>query len=196
MKEKISVQDFCTEFKSKKIQNNKITPNGIDDFLAEKLEISPYISFDDKRKIAKMVVETNMTEEYGVKKIDSVGQFVSFVIAMIAVHTNLQFDTENAIGDYDLLSECGVLEHILAQFQKDYAECEVILKMVNADTLADNHLSFIVAEFLDGILDKLDGVGDTIKGVVEKIDLDKIINLGLNENEIAKVKSLLNKFGK
>lgn len=193
---KITVKDFCEEFKNKKIQNSKITPTGIEDFIAEKLEITPYISFNDKRRIAKMVIETNTTEEYGIKKIDSVGQFISFVIAMIAAHTSLQFNTDNPTGDYDLLSECGVLEHILAQFQKDYAECEVILKMTNADVLADNHLSFVVAEFLDGILDKLDGVGDTIKGVVEQIDLDKIMNLGLNENEIAKVKSLLNKFGK
>lgn len=193
---KITVKDFCEEFKNKKIQNSKITPTGIEDFIAEKLEITPYISFNDKRRIAKMVIETNTTEEYGIKKIDSVGQFISFVIAMIAAHTSLQFNTDNPTGDYDLLSECGVLEHILAQFQKDYAECEVILKMINADVLADNRLSFVVAEFLDGILDKLDGVGDTIKGVVEKIDLDKITNFGLNENEIAKVKSLLNKFGK
>ena len=193
---KITVKDFCEEFKNKKIQNNKITPTGIEDFIAEKLEITPYISFDDKRRIAKMVIETNTTEEYGIKKIDSVGQFISFVIAMIAAHTSLQFNTENPTGDYDLLSACGVLEHILAQFQKDYAECEVILKMTNADVLADNHLSFVVAGLLDGLLDKLDGVGDTIKSVVEKIDLNKITNLGLNENEIAKVKSLLNKFGK
>ena len=193
---KITVKDFCEEFKNKKIQNSKITPTGIEDFIAEKLEITPYISFNDKRRIAKMVIETNTTEEYGIKKIDSVGQFVSFVIAMIAAHTSLQFNTDNPTGDYDLLSECGVLEHILAQFQKDYAECEVILKMINADVLADNHLSFVVAEFLDGLSDKLDGVGDTIKSVVEKIDLNKITNLGLNENEIAKVKSLLNKFGK
>lgn len=193
---KITVKDFVQEFIDKKIQNNKITPNGIGDFIAEKLEIAPYIPFNDKRKIARMIVETNMTEEYGVKKIDSVGQFVSFVMAMIAAHTNLQFNAENPTGDYDLLSECGVLEHILAQFQKDYAECEVILKMVSTDALVDNHLSFIIAEFLDGILDKLDGVGDTIKGVIEKIDLDKMMNFGLNENEIAKIKSLLNKFGK
>lgn len=193
---KIRVKDLCEEFKNKKIQNNKITPNGIGDFLTEKLEITPYIPFDDKRKIAKMIIETNMTEEYGIKKIDSVGQFVSFVIAMIVAHTNLQFNAENLTGDYDLLAECGVLEHILAQFQKDYAECEVILEMAHADALADNHLSFVVAKFLDGILDQFDGVGDAIKGMVEKIDLDKMMNLGLNENEIVKVKSLLNKFGK
>lgn len=196
MKEKIDVKSFVEEYVEKRIENTKYQPDAIEHFIQEKLEIAPYIPFDDKRKIAKMIVETNMTEEYGIKKIDSVGQFISFVIAMIAAHTNLQFNAENPTGDYDLLSECGVLEHILAQFQKDYAECEVILKMVNADTLADNHLNFVIAEFLDGILDKLDGVGDTIKGVIEKIDLDKMMNLGLNENEIAKVKSLLNKFGK
>ena len=195
MKEKISVKTLVQEFKDKKIQNNKVTPNGINDFLDSKLEVTPYISFKDKREIAEMVVSQNTTAEYNVKKIDSASEFVGFIVATLIAHTNLSFG-QNAFEDYDVLSESGLLEHIIATFKKDFDECNVVLQMVRNDMLADNNLSVVVAKFLDGVLDKLDDFGDTIKDVVEKIDLDKLIGLGLNENEMAKVKSLLNKYVK
>lgn len=195
MKEKISVKTLVQEFKDKKIQNNKVTPNGINDFLDSKLEVTPYISFADKREIAEMVVSQNTIDEYGVKKIDSASEFVGFIVATLIAHTNLSFG-QNAFEDYDVLSESGLLEHIIATFKKDFDECNVVLQMVRNDMLADNNLSVVVAKFLDGVLDKLDDFGDTIKDVVEKIDLDKLIGLGLNENEMAKVKSLLNKYVK
>ena len=195
MENKINVREFVQEFKDKKIQNNKITPTGIEDFITDKLEIKPYISFIDKRKIAEMVVSQNTIDEYGVKKINSTSEFVGFIVAMLTTHTNLGFGT-NPIEDYDALSESGVLEYILATFKKDFDECEVVLQMVRGDVLADNNLNVVVAKFLDGILEKLDSVGDTIKGVVGKIDLDKIMGLGLNEKEMDGLKKLLNKFGK
>lgn len=195
MENKITVVEFVQEFKEKKIMNTKIEPDAVEKFIKEKLEITPYISFTDKRKIAEMVVSQNTINEYGVIKIDSTSEFIGFIIAMLTAHTNLCFG-ENPIEDYDVLSESGVLEYILATFKKDFDECNVVLQMVRNDVLADNNLSVVVAKFLDGILEKLDGVGDTIKGVVEKIDLDKFTGLGLDEKEMDGLKKLLNKFSK
>ena len=44
----------------------------------------------------------------------------------------VEINAENPIADYDMLSECGLLEVILAQFEKDYAECDIVFKMVLA----------------------------------------------------------------
>lgn len=195
MENKIIVKELVQEFKDKKIQNSKAMPTGIEDFINSKLKIKPYIPFTDKRKIAEMVISQNTIDEYGVKKIDSTHEFVGFIIATLAAHTNLGFGA-NPIEDYDALSESGLLEHILATFKKDFDECNVVLQMVRNDVLADNNLNTVVAKFLDGILEKLDGVGDTIKGIVEKIDLDKFTGLGLNEKEINGLKKLLNKYVK
>lgn len=195
MENKITVVELVNEFKEKKIMNTKIEPNAVEKFIKEKLEITPYISFTDKRKITEMVVNQNITDEYGVIKIDSVSEFIGFIVAMLAAHTNLGFGT-NPSEDYDLLSESGLLEYIIATFKKDFDECNALLQMVRNDVLADNSLSVVVAKFLDGILEKLDGVGDTLKGVVEKIDLDKLMGLGLNEKEMDGLKKLLNKFTK
>lgn len=195
MENKIIVKEFVQEFKEKKITNTKFEPNAVESFIKEKLEIKPYISFTDKRKIAEMVVNQNITDEYGVIKLDSTSEFVGFIIAMLTAHTNLCFGP-NPIEDYDALSESGLLEYILATFKKDFDECKAVLQMVRNDALVDNNLSVVVAKFLDGVLEKLDGVGDTIKGIVEKIDLDKFTGLGLDEKELNGLKKLLHKYSK
>lgn len=193
MKEKISVKDFVSEFKARNIKNDRITPHAIEDYVSEKLDIITYIPFTEKYKIAKMVVENNMTEEYNVKRIDRTSEFVGFVVSMLEAHTNLTTGT-NPVEDYDALSESGLLEYVIATFQKDYQDCSTVLQMVRDDALAENNLSAVVGKFLDEVLDRLDDVGDALKGVIEKVDLDKMMNMGLNENEMAKVKSLLNKY--
>ena len=106
MENKITVVELVQEFKEKKIMNTKFEPDAVENFIKEKLEITPYISFTDKRKIAEMVVSQNTTDEYGVKKIDSTSEFVGFIIAMLVAHTNLGFG-QNVTEDYDALSESG-----------------------------------------------------------------------------------------
>jgi len=191
---KVNIEQLIQEFNEKQIKNDRITPNGVENFLKEKINIKKYTTFEEKKQIANTIIATNIIKENGIKKVDSAGQFLGFVVAMFVAHTDLDFS--EPIKSYDLLCEAELIEPIIALFNKDYLESEVILKMMVSDVLADNSLSVVVAKFLDGVLDKLDDFGDTIKGVIEKIDLDKLMGLGLNENEMAKVKSLLNKYVK
>lgn len=194
MKEQISVRDLVAEFKTNKIQNTKAAPNAVNDFLKNKLSIIAYVPFMDKQKIIDMVLEQSMHEEYGIKKVDSVGQFVGFLVAMIMAHTNLQFDENAVIDDYDSLCEAGLVEPIVDMFRKDYDEAGVLLKMVLAQKLEDNNLAAIVAKFLDGILDRLDGVGEVPKEAVGNIDLQKLIGTDFKEEDLAALKSLLDIF--
>ena len=143
-----------------------------------------------------MVVAANITEENGIKKIDSAGQFVGFIAAMLIAHTNLEIDAENPIEDYDLICEAGLLEPIVAQFQKDYTECEVLLKMVVADTLEDNNLSAVVARFLDGILDNVDNIADAFKGIIEDVDINNLLGGNFQAEDLAKLKGFLDKYNK
>jgi hypothetical protein len=92
------------------------------------------------------------------------------------------------------LSESGLLEPIIAQFQKSYSECEAILKMTAADALADNNLNAVVARFLDGILDKLDVVGDGLKNMIESIDLNSILGKDFTEENLSQLKGFLDRY--
>ena len=190
----MKIANFIEEFNNKKIQNTPVNPNAVAEYLSTTLEIKTYIPFNTKKQIAEMIVEQNSTVENGIVKIGSVGQFIGFIMAMIAAHTNLEINTKDPISDYDILSESGLLEVIIAQFEKSYSECEVILKMTAADALADNNLNAVVARFLDGILDKLDGVGDGLKNILESIDLKSILGSNFNEEDLSHLKGFLDKY--
>ena len=188
----MNVQDFIQEFVDKKISNTKIQPNAVEEFIKSKLTIRTFIPFLEKRQIVELVVSANTTEEYNIKKIDSVGQFVGFVTSMLITHTDLEIDQVNPIKSYDALSEAGLLEPIIACFQNDYSECEVLLKMTVADVLADNELNVVVAKFLDGILDKLDGVGNVLKGALDGFDLQSVIG-NFHQEDLNKLRGFLDK---
>lgn len=191
MKEKIQVRVFTEEFINRKISNNRATPNAIEDFINEKLDITTYLPFNTKREIVDMLVAQIITEEDGVKRVNSVAQFLSFIVTMVASHTTLAF-SDKPEEDYDALSKCGVLEHILAMFSKDYAEIDALLKAAIADELVDNNLNIIVGKFLNGILDKFYGVIDILKN----LDLSKLLGTNINEEEKAKFLGLIDKLKK
>ena len=190
----MKIADMLAEMKSKKVQNTQVNPDAVGAYLRKTLEIKTYVPFEDKKKIAEMIIAANLTEENGIKKINSAGQFVSFIVAMLTAHTSLQIDAENPIEDYDLLCEAGLLEPIVAEFQKDYAECEAILKMTAADELADNNLNAVVARFLDGILNKLDGFGDGLKKFVDGIDIGNLLGGKFDMKDLDRLKGFLDKY--
>ena len=182
------ITEFIKNYKNSKIQNTKSNPNAVSEYLQKKLEIKNYIPFREKRKIAEMVVAQNISEIYGIKKNDSINQYISFVVAMIASHTNLEFSTD-PVADYDLLSESGLLPQIIAEFKQDYDECDAILKMTLTSELADNNINVLVGRFLDSILKKLDGVSEMLKD----IDIKKVLGIDISKEDLAKLNGFLDK---
>lgn len=189
----MNIQDFIQEFVDKKISNTKINPNAIDDFIKSKLKIRTYIPFTEKCQIVELVVSANTTEEHGIKKIDSTRQFIGFIVSMLITHTDLELDQVDPIQSYDMLSEVGLIEPIIACFQKDYTECETLLKITVADALEYNNVNAVVARFLDGILKKLDGVGEMLKDSLGNLNIQDILG-DFNQEDLNKLKGFLNKF--
>jgi hypothetical protein len=101
----------------------------------------------------------------------------------------LEFDKAEPVQFYDALSKVGLIEPIIACFQKDYSECEILLKMIVADTLEDNNANVLIGHFLDAILKKVEGLSGVLNGVLGNLDLNEIFN----EENVAKIVGLLNK---
>ena len=194
MKEQIEIKVFVEEFANKKIMNTKLNDHAVEDFIREKLEITEYLPFEKKRELVQMIIEHVIREEDGVKKVDSVAQFLSFITSMLISHTNLKI--VSAEQDYDALNSCGLLEPIIAMFQKDFSECEALLKMSIADELADNNLSVVVSKFLHGILDKIDSFGEIVKGFAGNLDLSKLLGENIKEEDVAEILGFVNKYNK
>ncbi len=189
---KVVVKDFVNEFVEKKIMNNKINDHAVEDFIRSKLEIKKYLPFKDKRNLAEIVVGQNIQLIDGVKKYDNINSYIGLVVSALIAHTNLEFSAD-PIADYDLLAESGLLPLIIAEFKQSYDDCDVLLKMAIAYELEDNNLNVIVGKFLNGILGKLYGVGDMLKGFAENFDLSKLLGTNINEEEKAKFIGLIDK---
>ena len=187
------IKEFCEAYKAKKFMNLR---QGVDEraeWIKKELEIRTYIPFREKREIAEMIVAQNTKEIDGVKKNDSINQYVSFIVAMISAHTNLTF-SDDPVADYDLLAESGLLSQIVAEFQESYSECEIVLKMALAMELEDNSINVLVGKFLNGILQKLDVFGEGLKDKLGNIDLKEILGSDFKPEDLAKLKGFLDRY--
>ena len=187
----MDIKTFVENFNSKKFINTK---TGIDEkaeYLRKELEIKTYIPFREKRKIVETIVAQNINEVDGIKKYDSINAYIGLITATIIAHTNLEFSSD-PVADYDLLAESGLLSQIIAAFQESYNEFDVLLKMAVAAELEDNNINVLVGKFLNGISNKLDSVGETLKS----INIKDILGANFKEEDLANLKRLLDTFNK
>ena len=148
-----------------------------------------------KRKIIEVVVEQNTKEIDGIKKNDSINQYLSFVISMLSAHTNIEF-SEDPIADYDMLAESGLLSQIIAEFKESYDECDVLLKMELASKLEDNNINVLVGRFLNGILNKLDDFSGVLKDTFKDINVNDFLGKNFKDEDLAKLTSFLDRYNK
>ena len=191
----MKILDFISDFKEKKVTNTKLDPDAVSKYIRKELEVRDYIPFREKRMIAEMVVAQNIKEVDGIKKYDNIDSYIGFVVASIASHTNIEF-SDDPVADYDLLAESGLLPQIIAEFQSSHDEIDILLKMALASELEDNNVNILVGKFLNGILQKLDGVGDVLKDKLGDFDIKNILGANFKEEDLAKLSGFLNKYNK
>jgi hypothetical protein len=184
----MTIKEFVEAYKAKRFVMIKNNPEEISEYLKKELEIKTYIPFNTKRQVAEMIVKQNITEIDGVKKYDSIDGYMSFIMASITVHTNLE-PSKNPIADYDLLAESGLLTKIIAQFQNSHDEIDIILKMALAMELEDNNVNVLVGHFLN----EVSGTLDVLKEKLEKFDPQAFFGADIKKEDLAKFSSFLNK---
>lgn len=188
----MKITEFIENYHNAKVQNSKVNPNAVGEYLKRELEIKTYIPFREKRRVAEMIVAQNIKKIDGIKKYDDISSYVSLVVASIAVHTNLEFGN-NIIADYDLLAESGLLPQIIAEFQGSHEEIGILLKMAITSELEDNNVNVLVGHFLNSILEKLDGFSEVLKGKLENLDLKDVLG-DFKQEDLAQLKGFLDRF--
>ena len=137
------------------------------------LETKKYLPISEKRRIADAVIETCITDNNGFITVDSLDQYIMFTIAVISNYTNLEFGANgDYLSDYDRLCEAGLLDAVIATFEKEYARTNDILNMLLADKLQNNSAEASFAAITYGLNNSMDKVIDMLKNKIEKMDLD------------------------
>jgi hypothetical protein len=186
----MKITEFVEAFRKQKF-NVQVNPNAIGEYIKKTLEVKTYLPFAEKRHIVEMVVDKNTEEIDGVWKNDQIGQYVSFIVAMLHSHTSLEF-SDNPVDDYDTLSEMSLLMPIIETFRADYNDCETLLRMETTAKLEDNNINMLVGKFLYGLSEKLDVLLDNLGN----ISVADMFGGKFNEEDLAKLSSFLNKYNK
>lgn len=147
--------------------------------IAKLLDVKKYIGIEQKAYLAQLVLE-NCTEVVNNKiTINSLDRYILFTIAVIGMHTNLEFvdedDAEYSVTDgYDILCESGLLAKIIETFKDDYAACQEVLSMMTSDLMQHN-ITFEdqVNLFLDDIKNT---VNTAIENLVDQLNLDEMMD--------------------
>lgn len=189
----MTIKEFVENYKAKKFM---VTKNGVDEkveYLRKELEIKEYISFDEKKAIAKTVLEACSRIRDGVVVIDSIEKYLLFTMAMMSAYTNLDADDDVAISEaYDMLCSIRVddgtlLDAIIKTFEIEYARCNDILNMMTADLLAENNIEKQVGKFFTNISNKINKLGD---GLIDKLG---DFNMDLGQLDIDKLTNMISK---
>jgi hypothetical protein len=161
--------------------------------IAKEIEAQKYVGIEAKRHLASLVLDNCITVVDGEVHIDSVERYLLFTMAVISMHTNLEFSSEDdeeygAIDAYDALCEAGLLVKVIDTFKDDYASCQEVLNMMTTDRLQDNMtIEKKLGKFLDDIQDLL---GGAVSGLVDKLNIEDFMeNLPVDAEKII---SLLN----
>lgn len=183
------VNEFVKLYKDSKVQNTKINPNAVEEFIRSKLEIKTYLPFVEKRALCETVIEASCTKNGAIIEVDSVSRYILFTISVLQKYTNLTFentDGEDAIDQYDMLCRNGLLNYILECIAGEYEACNNILNMMMGDIDANNNN---VAAVFDKALKQV--LGSVDKLVVALADKVEDLELDLNQLDIDKYKGLL-----
>lgn len=160
--------------------------------IAKKIDVKPYISIEYKRELARLVLDNCTSVVDGEIHIDSVEKYLLFTIAVIGMHTNLEFayaedDEGGSIRDYDALCSSGLLVKIIDTFKDDYVACQEVLNMMTADRLQNNMtIEKKLYKFLDNIQEMLE---NGVNVLMDKLDLDALS--GLNQETLAQLYDLI-----
>ena len=188
------VNEFVKLYKDSKVQNTKLNPNAVEEFIRGKLEIREYLPFVEKRALCEQVLKASCKTKGAIVEVDSVSRYILFTLSMLTQYTNLEFentDDLDAIDQYDMLCQNGLLNPILGVIAGEYEACNNILNMMMADIDANNNnVAAVFDKALQRGLGHIDNLVDALVDKVNDLELD------LSQLDIDKIMGIIDKLPK
>lgn len=154
------------------------------------LETKKYLPIAEKRRIAESVIAACTINDNGFLKVDSLDKYIMFTIVVISNYTNLEFGLEgDYLSDYDKLCESGLLDSVIATFEKEYTRSNEVLNMMLVDKLQHNSMEASFASISNGVNNTLDKLIGLLSAKIDDMNLD--LN-NLNQDTINGLLSLMN----
>lgn len=111
------------------------------------MNIKKYVPYEEKiSDCNKIMNSTSWVTKNGITEfqVNTANRWCLFVMTFLMKYTTLDFNTENLLSDYNVLSSCGALDDMMAfisndkWLQREYAEYQTVFNMRAADYDAYN----------------------------------------------------------
>lgn len=188
----MKIEQFINDFKNGNVQNTKLAPNVVGEYIKNVLDVKDYVPFEEKRELCANVLNVcNTRDDNGLVKVDSVTRYIIFTISIISKYTNLEFssgkdDEVDSLDEYDMLCQSNLLNPILDVIGDEYVTCNNILNMMMSDIIANNNtIENVVGNTLVKLGDSIDGFISVLSDKVESMELD------LSQIDINKYKGII-----
>lgn len=129
-----------------------------DTYCKENIKVNSYVSFTEKKVIAKAAIEAaHLTKDGRIFK-DSAKEYSLNVCALLLAYTNLQIDDKNWAEEYDMLNQEGLISKILALIPKaEREEFSTVWQMVREDFWYNNgSISAVIGKVLDDAIKQME----------------------------------------
>lgn len=182
----MTIQELITFMSNSK--NKMLNTDQLQALLKKKLEVKEYLSIKIKKELVDTIVNECILYEDGVFKFNDIDKYICFTMKTLEAYTNLELSSDLE-EDYDLLCESKLLDSIINTFKKEYDDVNILLQMKCDYMLNGNSLESQIGKFLDGILEKVDVLVDSLSSKIDKFDPS---SLPFNSKDLKKLMQFIN----
>lgn len=174
---KITVNDFIKGYK------NKTTQAEMEQYMASKLAIKDYVSFNEKVGMANMITQLSCLDNNGNVHVNSAKRYQMYIISLFQLYTNIEFEERNTTEQYDELDKYGIIRYLIANIpEHELREYRGYTKMAFDDLMTNNYEAhaFItkkLADYFPKFSKILKPAIDNLADLISNIDLEQLKNL-------------------
>lgn len=135
---KYTVKSFCKKYNVANIIQAQ------EEFIEDVIN-KHYVPYETKITICEKIIESSYykkTEDGETKKlhINSPAQHMLYYLNLIKYYTNINIDFGNALEEFNMLNECGLLDVIISCIpDREHQEFSMILDMVKSDVIKNEY---------------------------------------------------------
>ena len=134
----------------------------IRDEMIKKHVVATYVPYETKIGESLHIIDTSCYKTVNDKKIfwiDSPMRYILFMKAVVMLYTDLEFDTTNAMIQFNLLEQYNIFEKIIECIGTDYEKFQAVLNMTLDDRMTNER----------SLAARFDSIGESIAMATEQV---------------------------
>ena len=170
----ITVKEFVNNLKNRSSDDARRV------YLEGTLAVKDYERYEVVCVICDQIIANSYFTADGQFKVDSCKKYLMYVSALLNTYTNIKFDESDALGDFNLLQQYGLVDVIINYIpEAQVAMFDSVLNMKSNDLMTNYYEphAFVreqVVKFAPLIHKWIESFLGAVEGVVDEIDMNKV----------------------